>query len=202
VEKPKRKRRWKWLVLLSLVGFAFGSYRTLRTDPNVRKIRDLRKELAAGTELTPEQRREKFQQIRETMEKLPPAKRDQIRREIAEEGRQRFESDLRRYARLSPQEKTRYLDQQIDRMEAARRQRSQFQGEAAPPAGSSVVFGSSANVGRPPNYQKGGQPQSAEDREKRRKQRLDETTPEFRALRDQYFKDLQARRQQRGVQVR
>jgi hypothetical protein len=191
-----------WLVILLLFGVAFSGYRTLRTDPNVRKIRDLRNELAAGTNLTPEQRREKFQQIRETMEKLPPAKREQMRREMADEGRQRFEASLRRYASLSQQEKTRYLDQQIDRMEAARRQRSQAQGGSGPPAGSPVVFGASPNAGRPPGNPKGGPPQSAEDREKKRKQRIDETTPEFRALRDLYSRDMQARRQQRGLPTR
>jgi hypothetical protein len=201
VEKPRRKRRLKWLVILLLIGTAYGGYRAIRTDPNVRRIRDLRKELAAGGNLTPEQRREKFQQLREAMEKLPPAKRDQMRREMAEEGRQRFEGELRRYASLSPQEKTRHLDQQIDRMEAARRQRTQTQGRAAPPAGSPVAFGSPASAGRPQGKQ-AGPPLSAEEREKRRKQRIDETTPEFRALRDQYFRDMQARRQQRGLQTR
>jgi hypothetical protein len=40
---------------------------------------------------------------------------------------------------------------------------------------------------------------SAEDRETRRKQRLDDTTPEERAQFDQLRKDLAARRAQRGL---
>ncbi len=203
MEQREPKHRWLWLVLLLLLfGTAYSGYRKFRTDPNIRKIRDLRKELASGSNLTSEQRQDKFRQIRETMEKLPPERRDQMRKEMAEEGRRRFEAELRRYASLSPQEKTRYLDQQIDRMEAARRQWQQAQGGSAPRGSSPVVFGASPGGGRPfggPPGGRNGQSLSAEQKETRRRERLDQTTPEFRALRDQYFRDMQARRQQRGL---
>ena len=51
-----------------------------------------------------------------------------------------------------------------------------------------------AGAGQPP-----GQQRTPEDREKRRKEMLDRTTPEFRALMDQYRHDMEARRQQRGL---
>jgi predicted RNA-binding protein with RPS1 domain len=43
---------------------------------------------------------------------------------------------------------------------------------------------------------------SPEQREQRRKERLDQTTPEFRALMDQFRKDMNQRRQQRGLAMR
>jgi hypothetical protein len=44
-----------------------------------------------------------------------------------------------------------------------------------------------------------GRPRTPEERERRRQQRLDRTTPELRALTDLHRKDLEARRKQRGL---
>jgi hypothetical protein len=55
----------------------------------------------------------------------------------------------------------------------------------------SGTFGAGPNGNRPP--------MSDEDRDRRRKERLDQTTPEFRALMDQFRKDMAARRAQRGM---
>jgi len=46
---------------------------------------------------------------------------------------------------------------------------------------------------------KGGSPPSAEEIEKRKKQMLEHTTPEERAMRDQYRREMNLRRQQRGL---
>jgi cell division protein FtsB len=211
-ERPRRRRRWLTLLLLLLIGFGgYGGYRLIRTDPAVKKVRDLRKELADAN-LSPDQRRDKFRQLREAMDKLPPQKREQMQREMAEEGRKRFEEQMKRYAKMSPDEKTRYLDQQIDRMEQFRQRRQQQnQNGSGPGTGAGGVFTSGPAGGgqRGPGGQAqggagggqgfgNGQQSSAEDRERRRKQMLDQTTPEFRAMRDQYFKDLRQRQQQRG----
>jgi hypothetical protein len=210
-DRRHRRRRWIALLLLLLIGFGgYGGYRLIRTDPAVKKVRDLRKDLASVS-LNPEQRREKFRELRDALQKLPPDKREKVQREMAEEGRKRFEDQLKRYASMSPQEKTQYLDQQIDRMERFRQQRPPT-APNTPGSGSGSVFTSGpgnsvAGVRGPGQAQGSGQgsgnrpSMSAEDREKRRKQRLDETTPEFRALRDQFFKDLQQRRQQRGLMM-
>jgi uncharacterized membrane protein YgcG len=209
-QPTKRRRRWPLaLLLLLLCGATYGGYRLFRTDPAVKRVRELRKELAAGANLPPEQRREKSRQLREALEKLPPDKREAMRREMAEDGRKRFEAQLKTYAKLSPTEKTRYLDEQIDRFEQFRSQRQQQQGQGGSSSagggsgtGGGGAFGFGPRGGGPNGNAQGGpgnSQRSPEERERRRKQMLDDTTPEFRALRDQFFKDMQARRQQRGM---
>lgn len=124
--------------------------------------------------LSSEDRREKSEQLREVMSSMTP---DQ-RASVMAEGRKRFEERIINYTKLSNSEKTKLLDEQIGRMQQMRRD--------APNAGSNP--GSRSVPSR-----------SAEDREKRRRERLDQTTPEFRAAMDQYRRDMAARRQQRGL---
>jgi hypothetical protein len=154
----------------------FGLYRHYRPDPLLRKARELQQALARGnTDLSQQERQEKRQQLRDTMRAMTPRQRQQM----ASDGRKRFEEQMLQYARKSPQDKTRYLDEQIDRMEQFRRNS---------PQNSSFGSGQSNLSNR-----------SAEDRERRRRERLDQTTPEFRAAMDQFRHDLEMRRQQRGL---
>jgi hypothetical protein len=190
MDKPNRKRRWlRAAIILLLLGGAYLGYRAVRGDPNLRKVRALQKELftADASKLAPEQRSDKFRQLREATEKLSP---DQ-RRQLASEGQKRFEDELDRYRKMSREEKRKYLDERIDRMERARQNAAQRATQGGPV--------SAAGPGRPGGPPGGRQNLSAEEREHRRKQRLDSTTPEFRAKMDQFFRDLQARRQQRGL---
>ncbi|HKA06561.1 MAG TPA: hypothetical protein VKD71_04835 [Gemmataceae bacterium] len=181
VSRPFHKRRWVRLtsVLLMLVA-AYGLYRAIRPDPNLKKVKQLREEFANAKDWTPEQRREKGREMRDAMQKLSPSQRDAL----AAEGMKRMQAEMQRYAKMSPAEKTRYLDEQITRQEKMRQQFAQQNPGAGPRPG---TFG---------NGPRGG---SAEDREKRRKEMLDKTTPEFRTMRDQYRKDMAARRQQWGL---
>ena len=196
--EPDRKRRWRrlaFLLLLLLIGY--GSYRLVRPDPNLKRVRQLQQEFAQGKDLTPEQRRERGQQMREAMAKLSPSQRETL----FAEGQQRFQQELERYHRLSPAEKARYLDERINREEERRRQfaqRNQNANGPRPGGGGPGAFG----AGPGGSGGRAGQPPSAEEREKRRKERIDRTTPEFRALMDQFRRDMNARRQQRGLPVR
>src|SRR5215213_3789714 len=61
--------------------------------------------------LTPEQRRQKFGELRKAMERLTPAQRDAL----MAEGRKKQVAEIARYVRLSPKEKTKYLDERINR---------------------------------------------------------------------------------------
>jgi hypothetical protein len=190
MDKPNRTRRWlRAAIILLLMGGAYLGYRAVRGDPNLKKVRALQKELftADATKLAAEQRSDKFRQLREATDKLSPDQRKQL----ASEGQKRFEDELDRYRKMSPEEKRKYLDERIDRMERARRNAAQ---RATQP--SSVSAAAPVRPGGPPG---GWQNLSAEERERRRKQRLDSSTPEFRAKMDQFFRDLQARRQQRGL---
>src|SRR5215207_8643793 len=104
---PNRKRRWYRLAaLLLLLLIGYGTYRVVRPDPNLKKVRQLQQEFAQSKDMTPEQRRERGQQMREAMSKLSSGQRETL----AAEGRQRFQQELERYHRMSPAERTRYLD--------------------------------------------------------------------------------------------
>jgi hypothetical protein len=190
--QPDRKRRWRRLaLLLLLLLLGFVTYRAVRPDPNLEKVKQLRDEFAAhGKEWSPEQRQEKGKQMGEAMAKLSPSQRNTL----AAEGRQRFQQDLERYSRMTPAERTHYLDERINQSEQMRRQFAQQNPTGGPRPGG----GGSGNFGAGP----GGSGSSPEDRERRRKERLDQTTPEFRALMDQFRKDMNSRRQQRGMPPR
>jgi hypothetical protein len=184
VRTPFFQRRWVRVTTFALMLVAlYGLYRAIRPDPNLKKVRQLQAEFAQAKNWTPEERQEKGKQMRAAMSQLSSAQREELR----EEGQERFEQRLREYANMSPTDKARHLDEQIRRAEQMRQRFSQR----------------NPNAQRPQNTGQNGprRGQSAEEREKRRKDRLNRTSPEFRALRDQYRKDLAARRQQWGLPV-
>jgi hypothetical protein len=191
MSEPTRKRRWYRLgALLLLLLLGYLSYRAVRPDPNLKKVQQLRADFAAhGKEWSPDERQAKGKQMRDAMARLSPGQRDAM----AAEGRKRFQQELERYHQLSPADKNHYLDERINQMEKMRQQFAQNRGGTGGPG----TFG--AGPGGPGGR---GQGMSAEQREQRRKERLDQTTPEFRALMDQFRKDMNARRQQRGLPTR
>jgi hypothetical protein len=197
MHQPMSKRRWlrRSVLLALLLLVAYGSYRLVRPDPNLKKVRRLQSEFASAQakEWTPEQRREKFQEMRTAMEQLTPAQRD----DLAAERQKRFEDELRRYAQLSPAEKIRHLDEQINRAERMRQQFAQRNangsGQRAASQGPGAFGAGGPRQGGP------GRNASPEERERRRKERLNNTSPEFRALLDNFRKDMENRRRQRGL---
>jgi hypothetical protein len=178
---PFTKRRWVRVTSLVLVLVAaYGLYRAIRPDPNLKKVRQLQAEFAQAKNMTAEERQLKGREMRDAMSKLSQSQRQ----ELFAEGQKRMEEQYKRYAQMSQAEKTRHLDEQIKRSEQMRQQ-----------------FQRNPNTQRPQSTGQGGprRGQSAEERDKRRRERLNNTSPEFRALRDQYRKDLAARRQQWGL---
>ncbi len=184
-----RKRRRALLAILLLLALGYAGYRAFGTDADLERVKELRQELSAK-DLTPEQRRAAAQRLRDALGKLSPEQRRAAGREMAQERNKRMAERLQEYARMSPREKTRHLDEQIKRMEDMRRQMQARQGTGSSPS----QFGPGQGPGG------GNRPApTAAEREQWRKQRLDDTTPEFRAQLDQYRKDIQARRQQLGL---
>jgi hypothetical protein len=163
------------LVLMALLAWL------LWPNSQLVRVQELQRELAVQGR-TPEERRELFGQLRAETEKLSA----EDRAKLAAERRQRFEAEIARYSALSAAEKKKLLDEQIDRMESMRRQNTNNGANAGPPPGAGI-----------PNS--GGQQKTPEQRERRRQERLDQTSPEFRAQMDQYRKDMEQRRQQRGL---
>jgi hypothetical protein len=89
---------------------------------------------------------------------------------------------MQNYFKLPRQQQIALLDEDINRMDRMRQQA----GNQFGPGG----------FGNPPQGGRGSA--SAEDRDRRRRDRLDQTTPEDRAMFAEYFAQLRARRQQRG----
>src|ERR687887_1778159 len=88
--EPFHKRPWvrrTGLAVLVLL-LAFGLYRVIRPDPNLKKVKQLREEFAAqGKNWTPDQRQEKGQEMRAAMSKLSTGQREAL----MADGRKRFE---------------------------------------------------------------------------------------------------------------
>ncbi len=158
---------------------------------DLERVKAMRRELfrEESKKLPPEERSAKWKELRAATERLSAAQQN----ELAKEGMQRFQAELSNYAKLAPKEQTRYLDQQIDKMEAGRKKMNQAKGKSDAP-------GASQQNGGANQKKKDGKSLSGEERERFRKQRLDNSTPEFRALTDRYRKDMQKRLQQRGIQ--
>jgi hypothetical protein len=182
MKMPTRKRMVTAAAVLAalLIGLLLWHF---RPDPQVARARELAR--AASENVDPAERRRRWEEFNRAQRQLSPAQR----REVFGDFRKRRQAELDRYFKMSKAEKTRWLDQQIDRMEQLRRA---GQANGRPPG-----QGRPPGPGGPPGQ---GRPNlSAEDRENRRKQRLDSTTPEERAQRDQIRKDLALRRAQRGL---
>jgi hypothetical protein len=185
VETEKPRGRRKWLLLIPIV-LALAWW--LWPDGRLAKARELREELfsEASQSLSPEDRRAKFEQLRDMTRNLS----DADRRAMFQDRQKRQEDDLRLYAQMSPAEKKQRLDRDIKRQqEFAQRMQNNPNGGGGPGFGG----------GGPGGPGGAGRPSTPQDQEQRRKQRLDNTTPEFRELRDQYHRDLTARRQELGL---
>lgn len=110
-------RKWRY-VAAAVPVVALLAWWLFRPNANVRKVRAMQAAMTPdkmGT-LSPEERAAKRQEFRAAVEKLTP----QQRRDLFAAGRKRFEDSMLKYAKMSKEDKTRYLDRQIDRMQQAR----------------------------------------------------------------------------------
>lgn len=194
------RRRWRRaavvLLLLALGGLAW----LLRPDPRLARAKELQKELFSGQakNLSPDERKAKFTEFREQVKQLTA---DQ-KWELSAPMRERQKAEMDRYFALSPREKAKYLDERIDRSEKMRREREQKQKSGQRQAGGRPGAGSGFGPGGGGFGAPGGTPRSAEEIEKRRREFLNRTTPEERARMDQFRKQMNDRRRQRGLPVR
>ena len=166
-----RKRIVALGILIVLTVLVLCLYQRVRPDPQLAHARELGKQLADRS-LSSEKRRELGKQFRDEMRKLSPQQRGELFKDRQKAMRDRIAG----YFKKSRQEQMAQLDEDINRMQ-------QFRGQGPPPGG--------ANTAAPFV--------SSEDRDTRRRQRVDQSTAEERAQRAEYFKQLNARRQQRGL---
>jgi hypothetical protein len=179
-----RKRTVLLLAALVFAAGAWGAFLHLRAAAQLARVKALRDQVTESARNLPApERRALFGQLREEVQKLPP---DQ-RRQLWGDRRGRFREDMEKYFKLSKEEKTAYLDDRLRRMEEARKEFEQNRsqnGQGGPQAGARGWAG------------RGGTP---EEREQRRKEFLDRTTPEDRAMMSEFRKELNERRQQLGL---
>jgi hypothetical protein len=188
--KNLSKRQWFVLFAVLLLLLTGVGMRLFVANPRLARVKKMREELftPAGQDLSPSERREKVAAFRQEQEKLSPEER----KTLWDDMRKKRRKELEDYAKMSQEDKNKFLDDRINQMEAQRaswqRRNSGNGGGGQPPP-----FGApQANAGGRFNL-------SQDEREHRRKEWLDSTTPEERVLRDQFLKDLQARRAQRGL---
>jgi hypothetical protein len=128
-------------------------------------------------------------QFRQAAGNLKPEQR----RALWDGQRSSFREQLSKYFALPKAQRMAFLDEQINRMEAQRKERERVR---------AATGQSAAGRAGPTAAQQargGGRSPTAAERDPRRRERLDQTTPQDRAMRSQYFQELQARRQQRGL---
>jgi hypothetical protein len=193
-EEARPMKRWIGvLVVLTLVGVGAAWAIQSRPDPQVVKVQGLQARLRTSEGLPDAERRALFDEMRNEMEQLPEEIREQLWRAQREEFEDRMLARMKATLAMSGAEQKAALDAQIDEFEsrrkeweARRRERGQ-QGEKK--AGERKSDGRGAS--------RGGT--SAEQRDARRKARLDRSTPEQRAVRAEYRKLLEQRRKERGL---
>jgi uncharacterized membrane protein YgcG len=202
-EKPRRRwRRWAAALLL-LLGIA-GLVWAVRPDPHLARAKELQSQLFGpdGKNLSPDERKARFAEYREQVKHL----NDDQKWELSAPMREKQKAELDRYFALSPKEKTKYLDERIDRSEKMRKEREKqaAQGKAGAPGGGPPGggFGFGGPGGKAGGGGGGPGGRTPEEIEKRRKQFLDRTSPEERARMDQFRKDMDDRRRQRGLPPR
>src|SRR5436190_1820904 len=111
---PTTRRRAAVLTVLALLlaGLAVALWQW-RAHRQLARVKQLQQELTGAQNLSPDQRREMFEQLRRASEQLSAGQR----RDLAQEWQRRREEELKRYAKMSRSDQVHFLDQQINRME-------------------------------------------------------------------------------------
>ena len=125
----KRKITVGVVTIILLVVGSVWAFRS-RTDPQVEKVKQMINE-----KTPPEQRRQRWEQVRQEMDKLSPEQRDQVRGQMREGFQRRMDEQIKGYFTLPPKDRIAYLDKQINEMEKWRKEReSATPSQAKPPA--------------------------------------------------------------------
>jgi hypothetical protein len=202
------KRFWMIAGLLAVTGTAAAWWmRGERVDPKVLEIETKATQLFSDSKnMTDQQRRAAWETFRESIGELTDQQRQQLRQRREGEFRRREEERLNQFFALSPAERIKELDQQIDRMERWRKEREQRRNRTTTLANrdsgaSGGPSGRGGPGGRDGGFRGGPGSWTGADRNERRQQYLNSTTPQQRAMRTEYYRQLQQRMQQRGIQA-
>ncbi len=195
------------LLLILAAGLAWALYP--RQSPYVNQAQQLASKMM-DENLTDEQRQAVREEMRQMRDRLPEEERGEVFRAMGEQFRQRMDEHLREFAAIPEDQRDEFLDRDIDRMEQMRRDFEKRRAERGSEGGRDggggppgPGFGRGGPPGGGPGAGRGDRgnrgPRSEEDREDWRRRRLDNSTPEQRALMTEYFKALAERRKERGL---
>jgi hypothetical protein len=202
--KPQGRGR-RWLIGVVTVSLVIGSgvwfVNYLRASSQIARVKELQQQLAEAQKLPEAQRRELRSQMREEMEQLP----DNMRRELWQEQRaqfeQRMDDQMKKVLLLPADQRTAEIDKQIDEMEKRRKEFEQRRQQQA--ANGQAGQGQNGPPEAGQQRGRGGRQRTPDPTGKvsleRTKRRLDQSTPEQRAMREEYRRIVEARRQQRGL---
>lgn len=202
------KKKKTAIVLAIVILFICGVVWALwgEPDPQVQKLQDMRKEFFGEGKQPSREQRDRF---REEMQKLSPEQRRELWQPMREQMSRRIGETVDGYFALPPDERGPYLDKQIEegekrRKEWEKRRREREanrgpsgQGPNRPGAGPNQGGRgpADANRGRPG----GGRNRTPEERAQRRNRRLDHTTPEQRAKWAEFRDAMRKRRVELGL---
>jgi hypothetical protein len=214
LEEPTSWKPWiiAALVLLLLVGTVVG-YFLFRPDPLLAEVKDDfqkltedRNEKDPSKKLSREERREIGQRIRTNLENMTDEQRRALFAEGMKKWREREKEKMDRYFKMSPEEKTAFLDKEIEQQEARREQMQQWREEREKRKQEAAAKGETLKEdngrrgwGGPGGGRGGFSKLSPDERQNRMKARLDNSTADERAQRWQFRQDMNARRQQLGL---
>jgi hypothetical protein len=181
----------KWIAGgIALLLMAGGAYAFLPSkDPGLARIDDLRAQMDGADDA---QRRALFGQMRQEFENLSPEARDQMRDQWRAKGEAREQARLNEYFSKSDKEKLAMLDEDIKREEERRKEWAKRRAERS-------KNGDANDRGNRGGGGGGGRGGSGGDSNARRKEYLDNSSAQSRAMRGEYQRDRDARRRQLGL---
>lgn len=194
---PPKSNRTRWiavsviLVLLLLIGGGWYAW-SQRTDPDVARVTQMMSQaFGQDRQDMPQEERERVRaEIRAEMDKLTEDQRRQVWQTASAGPRRMMEQRINRYFELPESQRQAYLDEQIREMDA----RFGRRGNGGPPGGGPPGGGP---PGDGPPRGRGGRDENTGL--SRRRQMLDNTTPEQRAKFAAFFEAMAKRREELGL---
>jgi hypothetical protein len=180
-------------------------------DPALIEIQELQKTIqndfakqADGDNSNRDDRREKFRELRKKSEALPEDQQRAIRKEMQGFFVAQMTQRMDEFFELPPEERESHLDEQIDRMEERKARREEAaakrEAEASKDGEAGDTAGNSASSGDGRQRRRGGfGNRSKEERERWQRDMLERTTPAQRAKFMEYRRQLNERREERGL---
>ncbi|MFO0938966.1 MAG: hypothetical protein U0798_20880 [Gemmataceae bacterium] len=182
-----RRRIVKWLIILLIPLILWQAWRMVSSSRQLAKVRTLQGQMAQAKDLKPEERQALFKDMRTAMNNLSPAQK----KLLSSERQAKQIQELKNYVALSKAEQRKYLDSRINMMQQMTRA-NQGAGPMGPSGGRNGMGSANGPGGS------GGQ-RSPEQIEHAKRERLDHSSPEFRALNDRFRNDLTQRMRERGI---